>query len=120
MEWSVIGIGLNVLQTSFAVPTATSLAVELGRQLPLQEVLARLLKKLEMRYLQLRAGAGAELRRQYLEQLYRLGEWGLYAADGEQFAGKIVGIDQQGQLAVLHQKRDQLQYYSMQQIRFLG
>ena len=120
LEWSVVGIGLNVLQTLFGVPTATSLAAELGRQLSLQEVFSRLLKKLEMRYLQLRAGGGAELRKAYLEQLYWLGEWHLFESDGQRFAGKIVGIDQQGQLAVLHQQQDQLQYYSMQQIRFLS
>jgi BirA family transcriptional regulator, biotin operon repressor / biotin---[acetyl-CoA-carboxylase] ligase len=119
LEWSVIGIGLNILQKSFSVPTATSLALLLQDPPSLQEALQRVLKALEVRYLQLRAGAHAQLRRDYLEQLYGLGQWRLFESEGETFSGKIVGIDQQGQLAVLHRQRDQLQYFNMQQIRFL-
>lgn len=119
LEWSVIGIGLNVNQLFFSVPTATSLAQQLGRELPRQEVLDKLLKALEVRYLQLRNGHGSALRKAYLQHLYWLGEWRPFESNNETFTGKIVGINQYGQLAVLYQQDEQIRYHNMQQIRYL-
>lgn len=119
LEWSVIGIGINVNQIIFSLPTATSLAQRLGRELARQQVLHKLLKALEVRYLQLRKGEGAALRKTYLERLYWLGEWHLFKVDNEQITGKIVGINAYGQLAVLYQRDEQIRYHSMQQIHYL-
>ncbi len=121
LEWSVIGIGINVNQKEFSVPTATSLALELGCDHSLQQLLDQLLKALEVRYLQLmKQKKTQELRREYLERMYWLGEWHLFETEGKQFTGKIVGIDPRGKLAVLHQQEEQLHYYGIQQIRYLA
>ncbi|AHM60441.1 biotin--acetyl-CoA-carboxylase ligase [Flammeovirgaceae bacterium 311] len=121
LEWSVVGIGINVNQKDFMVPTATSLALELGQEQSLQQLLDLLLKALEVRYLQLRQQGGVQgLRREYLDRMYWLGEWHEFESAGTCFTGKIVGIDAQGKLAVLHQQDEQLLYYSIQQIRYLS
>ncbi len=120
LEWSVIGIGINVNQLFFSVPTATSLAQVLGHELPKDQLLDKLLKALEVRYLQLRQGHGGTMRKAYLEHLYWLGEWRLFESNNEQFTGKIVGIDAHGKLAVLYQQDEEIRYHSMQQIKYVA
>ena len=120
LEWSVIGIGINVEQTFFSVPTATSLALELKQKISKQQLLDGLLKALELRYLQLRSKQTTQFRKIYLERLYWLGEWHVFESSSQRFNGKIVGIDAQGQLAVLHQQDGEVHYYSMQQIRYIA
>lgn len=99
---AVVGIGLNVNQTEFSLPTATSLQNESplpdGYDLP--GLLSGILEKLEKRYLQLRAGQRASLRSDYLAGLYRLGEWAVYNTDGIRFDGRIIGVDETGRLQI--------------------
>ena len=118
-EWSVIGIGINVNQKQFSVLTATSIALETDTKYDRQQLLNKLLKALEVRYLQLRQQDGSSQRKEYLERMYWLGEWRLFEADNTRFTAKIVGLDAQGQLALLHQQDEQLRYYRFQQIRYL-
>lgn len=99
---TVVGIGLNVNQMEFSLPTATSLqlAAPLPNGYDLPGLLAALLEAIEKRYLQLRSGARALLRADYLAGLYRLNEWATYQADGVKFTGKITGVDDAGRLQI--------------------
>ena len=56
IQYSIIGIGLNINQLELALPTATSFAQITGRAYSREALAARLLECLEGRYLQLRAG----------------------------------------------------------------
>lgn len=98
IQQSVVGIGVNINQETFANPKATSLKQLVGHPFDLQLELNTLLEKLEYRYLQLRAGKRDELQREYLNQLYRFGEKHFFRINGKPVDGMIKGIDPIGQL----------------------
>ena len=105
LAWSVVGLGLNVNQTRFDLPTATSLQARFplpeGYNLP--GLLTTLCEHIEKRYLQLKAGHRAALKATYLQRLFRYQELHPYRNvwTGEQFEGTIVGVDETGQLALM-------------------
>jgi BirA family biotin operon repressor/biotin-[acetyl-CoA-carboxylase] ligase len=118
IEWSVIGIGLNVNQKVFESPRAASLAAVAGREFSRMEVLEQLLLKLEQRYLQLKGGKRQELRQTYLSRLYWLGEPRTFRSGEDFFTGKIIGIDKVGRLAVCR-NNDEVQYFWIKEIEFI-
>ncbi|WP_317196730.1 biotin--[acetyl-CoA-carboxylase] ligase [Hymenobacter piscis] len=117
IQHSVVGIGLNVNQQEFGVPTATSLGGLTGRAYQLGPLAARLLEALERRYLQLRAGRVQELRAAYLSVLYRFGEEHAYEAGGQPLRGRITGVDEAGRLAVA--TAGQVRYFDLKEIRYV-
>ncbi|WP_400193646.1 biotin--[acetyl-CoA-carboxylase] ligase [Hymenobacter sp. B81] len=116
IHWSVVGLGLNVNQTAFGVPTATSLACLTGRPYQLAPLASRLLECLEQRYLQLRGGHHAALHRDYLARLYRYDEWHSYEVSGRRLAGRIVDVLDSGHL-VLEQDNGTTRHFDLQEIR---
>ena len=115
IQYSIIGIGLNINQQAFAVPTATSLANVTGRSYQREALAARLLECLERRYLQLRAGQVGALRREYLQGLYRFQEVHPFVIDGQTVSGQIVGVEDDGRLAVAI--GNELRRFGLQEIR---
>ena len=113
---SIIGIGLNVNQQRFAVPTATSLAQLTGRAYAREALAARLLECLERRYLQLRAGQVGQLRHAYTQALYRYQEIHAYEVAGQPVRGQIVGVEEDGRLAV--EISGELRRFGLQEIRY--
>ncbi|GAB3549116.1 biotin--[acetyl-CoA-carboxylase] ligase [Spirosoma fluminis] len=100
--WSVVGAGLNVNQTEFTYPTATSLQQQapLSAGYDLPGLLSRLSESLEQRYLQLRAGQRDALKAAYLQSLFRYREEHPFVANGISFRGIITGVDAVGRLVV--------------------
>ena len=117
IQHSVVGIGLNVNQLQFASPTATSMANVCGHVLDLEKITARLLELLEKRYLQLRNGHTARLRYEYLQRLYRYQEVHLFRVGQEQVQGQIIGVDEDGRLAVEIEK--ELRYFAFKEIEHI-
>ena len=97
---AVAGIGLNVNQTEFQLPTATSLGLVTGVEYDLQAELPLLLARIEGRYLQLRQGKYDLLMSLYLAALYRRGEKHTFSREGEAFEGTIEDIDEAGRLRI--------------------
>ena len=118
LEWSVLGIGLNVNQTEFKDEKACSMALVTGREFSRSTVLESLFRKLESRYLQLKSGGGPALRKEYLSRLYWLGEMHSFRSAGEHFSGKIIGIDKVGRLAVCL-TGDEVRYFWIKEIEFI-
>ena len=116
LQHSIVGLGLNVNQQHFEVPTATSLTALTGRAYALAPLAARLLEALERRYLQLRAGQVARLRTDYLAVLYRYQEPAFFVVEGQLVTGQIVGIEEDGRLAV--QLGRELRRFGLQEIKF--
>jgi BirA family biotin operon repressor/biotin-[acetyl-CoA-carboxylase] ligase len=106
IQWSVVGIGLNVNETDFppALPNPTSLRRHLGRDIPLEEVRTLLFARLEQRYRQAQLRT-AELEAAYLQHLYRYQETDTFrrTTTGEDFSGRIVRVSPEGRLIVAHQ-----------------
>lgn len=115
IQHSIVGIGLNVNQKSFALSTATSLAIKKGYDFILNDVLTELLQCIEGRYLQLRSGIA--LKEEYLRALYGAGEARRFQSGEEVFDGMITGVDAIGRLevAVSGCKR----YFDLKEIKFL-
>ena len=97
---TVIGIGLNVNQDQFANPRATSLALLTGHYWEREKVMLSLLKNLERRVEQLVAGAIDTLKKEYLNRMFWRGELHRFTDQDGDFYGTIVGIDEQGRLAI--------------------
>lgn len=117
IQYSIVGIGLNVNQQTFTVPTATSLGQLTGRPYDLAEAAARLLECLEARYLQLRAGRVGQLRQEYLAALYRYRQSHWFMIDGQAVMAEIVGVEANGRLAV--RLPDGVRLFAMQEIKYL-
>ena len=100
IQYSIIGIGLNINQQEFSVTTATSIGLLTGRPYVRATLAARLLECLERRYLQLRAGQVGLLRQAYLQTLYRYQEIHTFEIDGQRMSGQIVGVEEDGRLTV--------------------
>ena len=107
--WSVVGMGLNVNQTEFEYPTATSLqsCAPLPDGYDLPGLLAGLAERIEARYLQLRANHRTGLQTDYLSRLFRYHEEHWFSADNQRFRGIITGVDEAGRLQVLANGRVQ-------------
>lgn len=116
IQHSIVGMGLNVNQQQFDVMTATSLAQLTGRRYQLPTVAALLLECLERRYLQLRSGQVGALRQAYLRVLYRHQEVHPFEVAGRVVPGQIVGVDDDGRLAV--EIAGELRRFGMQEIRY--
>ncbi|WP_317127639.1 biotin--[acetyl-CoA-carboxylase] ligase [Hymenobacter rigui] len=117
IQHSIVGIGININQQQFAVPTATSLVTITGRVYSVSTLAARLLESLERRYLQLRGGRIGALRTEYLRVLYRFQEEHDYEADGQRLRGQIVGVDEAGRLALA--TTSGLRYFDLKEIKYL-
>jgi BirA family biotin operon repressor/biotin-[acetyl-CoA-carboxylase] ligase len=118
IQASVVGIGLNVNQTAFDIPSATSLALQAGQLFDNGVVFEVLMECLEARYLVLRQGKLNLLRQAYYDVLYGRGEIRRFAAGGREFSGTITGVDALGQLQV--DSGGTTTSYSMQEIRYLN
>lgn len=115
IQHSIVGIGLNVNQENFSVPTATSMALKKGHDFVLNDVLAEVLQCIEARYLQLRSSI--ELKEEYLLALYGAGELRKFQSGDEVFDGTITGVDGAGRLEV--EVKGTKRYFDLKQIRYL-
>lgn len=99
VQWSVVGIGINVNQREFSVPLATSIAECSGKEVALFDLMETIVQCIEARYLQLRSGGLEALSAQFEEVLYWKNEWHEFEAD-EIFQGSIMGVAPDGRLKI--------------------
>jgi BirA family biotin operon repressor/biotin-[acetyl-CoA-carboxylase] ligase len=124
VETTVLGVGINVNQSSFGAELAnraTSIAREGGVLVDLQPLFGQVLRSLEQWMAQLRQRHDAAVRtaidRAYLSRLYRYQEWAPFAEQGHTFQGMIVGVTPEGKLAVQTPARD-VRYYGFKEVSF--
>jgi BirA family biotin operon repressor/biotin-[acetyl-CoA-carboxylase] ligase len=97
---AVIGIGLNVNQTTFSaeIPNPVSLKMVIGKELDLKKCFQELCVSLEARYMQLKAGKENVINEQYHKTLYGLDEQREFIIDKKNTTAEIVGVDELGRL----------------------
>lgn len=99
----VIGVGLNINQDLFDIPSkkVTSLKLENESQYDLETEFTQLITAIERRYLQWNKGQYNTLNELYLKALYLYQSWHIYQLpDGTYFDGKITGINETGELLI--------------------
>ena len=117
IQWSVVGIGLNVNQNSFLIESASSMKAIAGHDFSRPDELSMLFEFLERRYLQLRSGKTTELKNDYLGSLYGKGEVRKFVDATGEIEGVIEGVNQQGKLLIA--SRGGIKSYDLKEIRFI-
>lgn len=112
----IVGIGLNINQQNFTLPSATSLSLVSKKQFELPEVLEFLLEKLEVRYLQVKQQQWKSLLNDYLCVLWQRDERQRFFAHGMEFGGIIRGIDPIGQLQI--ETDEGYRYFNTKEIEY--
>lgn len=118
---AIIGIGLNVNQTTFPEELstkATSIYQILQENVNLQKLLAEICSQIESLYLQLKAGNYTFLTKNYVDKLYRINELALFRQNGEVFEGMITGVTGTGLLNIL--RDNETNQYNFKEIEFLN
>lgn len=97
---AVIGIGLNVNQTTFRqeIPNPVSLKMIAGKELDLENCFQKLCVSLEARYMQLKAGKENVINEHYHKALYGLNEEREFIIDNKNMIAEIIGVDDLGRL----------------------
>ncbi|MEQ9289019.1 MAG: biotin--[acetyl-CoA-carboxylase] ligase [Cyclobacteriaceae bacterium] len=100
IEYSIIGIGININQLVFETPHATSLA-DIGLQdYNIMEVAENILANLEKRYLLLKKSHFTLLLNEYHARMYKYGQNQLFSENGVVFTGTIRGVEKTGKIII--------------------
>lgn len=117
IEASIIGLGINVNQSDFPFPNASSLANVAGAPIDMEEFFKVLIKEIENHYLLLRKGQKPYIRSNYLDRLFQRGEWGMYD-DGQSFMGRIEGVTPEGKL-MIQKQGGMVKCYAFKEVTFI-
>lgn len=115
---TIVGIGLNVNSHEFNdLPLASSISILANEEINMDQLFHRLMTAMEKWYLLLKGAQRDRIRQQYLQHLYQRDEWHQYkSADGE-FTGRIIGVNEGGQLAI--ETNNGLRYFSNKEVTYL-
>jgi len=117
---SIVGVGLNINQEVFYsdAPNPTSLSIELKKKHNVNEILLRLLDKLDLFYNKLLSKQKSEIDNLYKFLLFRRNVNSKFVdSNGEPFKGMIKEVTKSGQLVI---KRDSyLQQFAFREIKYI-
>lgn len=117
---SVVGIGLNINQAKFVsdAPNPVSLFQLTGKTYDLDQCLTELLKNIDAYYCKLIDGQIEELNRLFEAKLFRLNTWHHFKDDHHEYRGRIVGVNEIGQLKV-EEENGRLNAYHFKEVSYL-
>lgn len=113
---AIVGIGLNVNQSEFDSLRATSMNIELGHRLPLDEVLFSFIHQFN-RLVESSFHNSLGLREQYHQALFGLNEKRLFRDRTGEFEGIIRGTDTRGCLLV--ERDSEKAIYDLKELAFI-
>lgn len=104
---SLIGVGLNVNQQQFSsdLQNAQSMKNLTSKDYLLSELLNQLLLCLEKQIDRIKEHEFVHIKNEYLEQLYKFEQRNQFSAKGKMFFGKIIDVEEDGQLVILTDNR---------------
>lgn len=117
LNGTIVGIGLNVNQTEFGELRATSVKLEQGMFISIQEVVFSLLEELNSTWELLENGHLEQLNNRYLEKLWLLNQPALFKDFEGEFEGIITGITEIGFLKVI--RNGEKKTYDLKEISFV-
>src|SRR5690606_7646090 len=111
LQSSVVGIGLNVFQETFAahLPNPASL-VQFIQPPALDVLLQQLCAFLDAAYSQLRRGELNQLKQEYEHALLGIGQWLNFESEGHVFNAQVTGVNERGQLCLRKQSQEELMF----------
>ncbi len=120
IDTSIIGIGLNVNQTSFEkLPRATSLKLILGKSIDLDDLLNTLIEELKNTFLQLDPLSIDAMYKNYVTTLFRKDKPSTFRdKDQNLFMGFIRKVDRSGKLIVALEDNE-LRAFDLKEIELL-
>lgn len=113
---SIVGIGLNVNQTQFSFPRATSLAIIRHQVMNRQEILNAILVALEHQLQSNPVVNSSKLRGLYEARLYGRGKERTFKDKAGLLKGTILGVEESGGLRV--KVSNQIRQYNFHEIQF--
>ncbi|MBK8925231.1 MAG: biotin--[acetyl-CoA-carboxylase] ligase [Crocinitomicaceae bacterium] len=119
IQASVAGIGINCNQSEFKQlqPTPTSVLLQTGKEIDLNEVFERIYDALDFMIDLLLAHNYALISKKYHEQLYGLNEEKLFRDEAGVFKGVITGVDPYGKLKV--RVEEKIVHYDLKEIALM-
>lgn len=100
IDYTVIGMGINVNQRHFDLPRATSIAAlsSSSTDLDITLVVESMMEAIEQKYLELRNYGSKNILQSYEQCLFQKNQWRKYQNENGIFDGKIIGVDTHGYL----------------------
>lgn len=120
IDYSVIGIGININQDSFPenLPNPISLKQITGVEYNLDELVTKLHHKIMASLEELSHGTEVEIQRYYLNALYRRDGFHPYNDENGDFTARIRGISAKGNL-ILEHENGTLKEYALKEVSFV-
>lgn len=120
IKYSVIGIGLNVNETTFlGLPRASSLKLETGINFNLEKVLQLILKNIFRKLKNLSQKDFSEIKKDYEKNLFRREMISVFEnTDGLRFNGIIKGVSEIGELMV-ETENAALQKFQLKEVKLI-
>jgi BirA family transcriptional regulator, biotin operon repressor / biotin---[acetyl-CoA-carboxylase] ligase len=120
IEYSVVGIGLNVNQQVFTspAPNPVSLVQITNKAILVEDVLNELIESLDRWYGLLAGGYTEPIDRAYEGQLYQYRKPCLYRDKGGDFSGTLLGVNAIGQL-IIQPNEGKKREYHFKEVSFL-
>lgn len=116
LSQSVVGIGVNINQTSFEWPQATSLRILSGKEVNKSKILEIILIRLEAYYNLLMKRKFSTLRDEYYPVMYWKDEQHQFEVRGKVITGFVRGVDAVGRLLV--ESDEKVTGYNFKEIKF--
>lgn len=112
INWSVIGIGMNVLQTEFGSlnNSATSLALAGNPECSPDTVSEKLFVYFEKWYLRLKQNKLNEIDHQYHQHLFGMNQLMVFKQNQNEFKARVSGVSEQGLLQLIHENGEEKSY----------
>ncbi len=117
---TLLGIGLNVNQEVFPamLQNPVSLKKILGKELEIDTCFSALCNALESRYLQLKSGHGEQVNEDYVNALFRFGEFHEYESGHTRFKAKMTAIADDGKI-FLKRENGLIEKYDFKEVKFV-
>lgn len=120
IQTSIIGIGINANQKSFApnLPNPTSIALETGNEIDIEELLDCTIQQLYIRYEMIAEQKFTELHQEYCYSLFRKEGYHTFETDQGRFTAKIADVRRTGEL-ILEVDNGNQSAYAFKEVRYV-